>query len=36
MEKTLDRDFFMNAHEARDFGIVDTVYETREGEDTKS
>ena len=36
VEKTLDRDFFMNAHEARDFGIVDTVYETREGEDTKS
>ncbi|MGD2134485.1 MAG: ATP-dependent Clp protease proteolytic subunit [Maricaulaceae bacterium] len=29
VEKTLDRDFFMSAEEARDFGIVDHVYEPR-------
>ena len=35
IEKTIDRDFFMNADEAKDFGIVDTVYASREsaGED---
>lgn len=31
VEKTLDRDHFMTAEEARDFGIVDRVYEKREG-----
>jgi len=30
IEKTLDRDHFMTAEEARDFGIVDRVYEKRE------
>jgi ATP-dependent Clp protease, protease subunit len=30
IEKTLDRDFFMTAEEARAFGIVDKVYERRE------
>jgi len=30
VEKTLDRDYFMTAEEARDFGIVDRVYEKRE------
>ncbi len=29
IEKTLDRDFFMTAQEAKDFGIVDHVYESR-------
>jgi ATP-dependent Clp protease protease subunit len=29
VEKTLDRDSFMTAEEARDFGIVDKVYEKR-------
>ena len=30
IERTLDRDFFMTADEARTFGIVDRVYEKRE------
>ena len=30
VEKTLDRDHFMTAEEARDFGIVDRVYEKRD------
>jgi len=30
VERTLDRDHFMTADEARDFGIVDRVYEKRE------
>ena len=30
IEKTLDRDHFMNAEEAREFGIVDQVITTRE------
>jgi ATP-dependent Clp protease protease subunit len=30
IERTLDRDFFMSAEEARSFGIVDRVYEKRE------
>ena len=30
IEKKLDRDTFMTAEEARDFGIIDTVYERRE------
>ncbi|RZV42504.1 MAG: ATP-dependent Clp protease proteolytic subunit [Acidimicrobiales bacterium] len=29
IEKTLDRDFFMTAEEAKDFGIVDHVYTSR-------
>lgn len=29
IEATLDRDFFMTAEEAKEFGIVDHVYETR-------
>ena len=31
IEKTLDRDSFMTADEARDFGIVDRVFEKRSG-----
>ena len=30
VERTLDRDHFMTAEEARTFGIVDRVYEKRE------
>jgi ATP-dependent Clp protease protease subunit len=30
VEKTLDRDYFMSAEEARNFGIVDHVYERRD------
>jgi len=30
VEKTLDRDHFMNAEEAKAWGIVDAVYETRD------
>ncbi len=30
IEKTLDRDYFMTADEAKEFGIVDHVYETRD------
>jgi len=30
IERTLDRDFFMTAEEAKDFGIVDHVYDARE------
>jgi ATP-dependent Clp protease, protease subunit len=30
VEKTLDRDHFMTAEEAKDFGIVDRVFEKRE------
>jgi ATP-dependent Clp protease protease subunit len=30
VERTLDRDHFMTAEEARDFGIVDRVFEKRE------
>lgn len=33
IEKTLDRDHFMTADEAKDFGLVDHVYASR-GEDT--
>jgi ATP-dependent Clp protease protease subunit len=29
IEKTLDRDFFMDAQQAKDFGIVDHVFEKR-------
>lgn len=31
VEKTLDRDYFMTAEEAQAYGIVDRVYEKREG-----
>ena len=34
VEETLDRDHFMSAEEAKAFGIVDHVYEKREGADT--
>jgi ATP-dependent Clp protease protease subunit len=30
IEKTLDRDYFMTAEQARDFGIVDRVLTQRE------
>ncbi|HEX8231754.1 MAG TPA: ATP-dependent Clp protease proteolytic subunit [Caulobacteraceae bacterium] len=33
IEKTLDRDYFMTSEEAKDFGLVDHVYETREAAD---
>jgi len=33
IERTLDRDYFMSADEAKAFGIVDHVYETREESD---
>jgi len=33
VEKTLDRDHFMTAEEAKEFGIVDRVYEKREAPD---
>jgi ATP-dependent Clp protease, protease subunit len=32
VEQTLDRDYFMTAEEARDWGLVDHVWEKREGE----
>jgi ATP-dependent Clp protease protease subunit len=31
VERTLDRDFFMTAEEAKDWGLVDHVYEVRAG-----
>ena len=33
VEKTLDRDHFMTAEEARDWGLVDHVWEKRDGDD---
>ena len=30
IEKALDRDNFLTASEAKDFGLIDHVYETRE------
>ena len=33
VEKKLDRDYFMSAEEARDWGLVDHVYEKREAAD---
>ena len=36
IERTLDRDFFMTAEEANDFGIVDHVYEAREAAEKDS
>ena len=32
VEETLDRDYFMTAEEAKDWGLVDHVWERREGE----
>ncbi|QIG46493.1 ATP-dependent Clp protease proteolytic subunit [Nordella sp. HKS 07] len=32
VERTLDRDFFMTAEEAREWGLVDHVYEVRTGQ----
>jgi len=29
VERTLDRDFFMTAKEAKDWGLVDHVFDTR-------
>ena len=34
IERTLDRDHFMSAEQAKAFGIVDHVYETRDEGDT--
>jgi ATP-dependent Clp protease protease subunit len=33
IEKTLDRDYFMTAGEARDFGLIDKVFSTRDALD---
>ena len=33
VDRTLDRDHFMTAEEARDFGIIDEVTTKRVGED---
>lgn len=35
VERTLDRDTFLTAEKAKDFGIVDKVYERRESDDEK-
>ena len=34
IEKTLDRDRYMTAEEARDFGLIDHVYAKRHGDDS--
>jgi ATP-dependent Clp protease protease subunit len=36
VEEKLDRDSFMTAEEARDWGLVDKVLESREAEDEKA
>jgi ATP-dependent Clp protease protease subunit len=36
IEKTLDRDYFMTADQARDFGIVDKVLESRDEADASA
>ncbi|MEL8056489.1 MAG: ATP-dependent Clp protease proteolytic subunit [Pseudomonadota bacterium] len=36
IERKLDRDTFMTAEEAREFGIIDTVFERRADDDEKS
>ena len=36
VEKKLDRDYFMSAEEARDWGLVDHVYEKREAVEDKA
>jgi hypothetical protein len=33
VEKTRDRDYFMTAEEAKEWGLVDHVYETRDATD---
>jgi ATP-dependent Clp protease protease subunit len=33
VEKTLDRDYFMTSQEAKEWGLVDHVYETREAQE---
>jgi ATP-dependent Clp protease protease subunit len=35
VERSLDRDFFMDAAEAKDFGLIDQVYEKRGGEEAE-
>ena len=35
IERKLDRDTFMTAEEAKDFGLIDQVYERRQAEDEK-
>ncbi|WP_300378986.1 ATP-dependent Clp protease proteolytic subunit [Henriciella sp.] len=35
IERKLDRDTFMTAEEAKDFGLIDQVYERRQAEDDK-
>ncbi|MEQ8559666.1 MAG: ATP-dependent Clp protease proteolytic subunit [Henriciella sp.] len=35
IERKLDRDTFMTAEEAKDFGLIDQVYERRQSEDDK-
>jgi ATP-dependent Clp protease protease subunit len=32
IERTLDRDYFMSSEEAKAFGLIDHVYERREGD----
>jgi ATP-dependent Clp protease protease subunit len=34
VERTLDRDYFMSAEEAKDWGLIDIVQEQREGDPT--
>jgi ATP-dependent Clp protease protease subunit len=34
IEKALDRDNFLEAHEAKEFGLVDRVFETRPDSET--
>ena len=36
IERKLDRDTFMTAEEAKEFGIIDTVFERRADDDEKS
>ena len=36
IEKTLDRDHFMTADEAKDFGLVDKVITSREAMEARS
>jgi ATP-dependent Clp protease protease subunit len=35
VERSLDRDFFMDADEAKSFGLIDQVYEKRGGEEAE-
>jgi ATP-dependent Clp protease protease subunit len=36
IDKTLDRDYFMTADQARDFGIIDKVLESRDEADVEA